>query len=248
MNNFLFIFLSLIFTFPIPQDEIQKLKNSSSGITGQISNSIYQQERIQFERLINILNIDVLGFYELKNQYNTDSRRNDYQQTEDYKSKYSSLKELNSETTSQTFFLDFEPDYFAERSIGIKYNTENKSFSVSNDVSFSSFYNVPDYIQFDHILMKCPAGITVSKRNINYACVDVVEETISFEIANETLVQRIDEEKYQLRLLFVFKITGSIAMQGKTKDYISSDYFIMTELQEVIAYNSKTGEIYSTYK
>jgi hypothetical protein len=149
---------------------------------------------------------------------------------------------------SGTYYLDFEPDYQAERSIGLINNPEGKSLSVSNDLSLSIFYNGPEFIQLDQILLKYPAGMTLKKRNVNYACVDVIEETISFEINDDAVVLKIQENKRSLKLLFVFKITGIISTQGKTSNLISSDYSITTDLHKVVAYNSDTNEIYATYK
>ena len=77
---------------------------------------------------------------------------------------------------------------------------------------------------------------------------DVVEETISFKINDEVLASKIEENKNSLRLLFVFNITGTTPVQGKTSELTSADYHLMTDLRNVIAYNSKTNEIYSTYK
>lgn len=232
----------------IPQEKISDLKTSSSEIKGRMLNSIYQQDKQQLENIIGVLNLDVFEYYNLKNQYNTDSKREEYMNSEDYKTQYSKLKELRDQMISGTFHLDFEPDYQAERSIGLIHNTKGKSFSVSNDVSLSIFYNGPELFQLDQILLKYPSGMTLNKRNVNYACVDVIEETISFEINDDALVSKIQESKKSLRLLFVFNITGTLSTQGKTSNLTYSDYSIMTDLHKVVAYNSNTNEIYATYK
>ncbi len=231
-----------------PQEAIPDIKKNSSEIRGRMSNSIYQQDRSQLEYLVSILNSDVLEYYHLKNQYNTDSKRKAFLESEDYKTKYSELKEIKSKTISTSYFLDFEPDYKAERSIQIKYDPGTKGLSVSNDLSLSLFYNEPGFIQLDQFLFKCPPGMTISKKNINYACVDVIEEIISFKINDEVLASKIEENKNNLRLLFVFNITGTTPVQGKASDLTSADYHLMTDLRKVIAYNSKTNEIYSTYE
>jgi len=46
--------------------------------------------------------------------------------------------------------------------------------------------------------------MAINKRNVNYICVDVIEETISFRINDEALVLKIEENWNYLRLLFVF--------------------------------------------
>ncbi len=248
MRTVLLKILPSFLFFLNPQETIPDIKANSSEIKGRMSNSIFQQDRSQLEYLVSILNLDVLEYYHLKNQYNTDSKRRAFLETEDYKLKSSELKELKSKIISTRYYLDFEPDYQAERSIQIKYDPGTKYFSVSNDLSYSLFYNEPGSIQFDQFIIKCPSGMTINKKNINYACVDVVEETVSFKISDEALAFKIEEYKYNLRLLFVFNISGTTPVQGKTSDLTSADYHLMTDLREVIAYNSKTNEIYSTYK
>jgi hypothetical protein len=248
MRTILLKILPGVLIFLTPQETILNIKTNSSEIKGKMSNSVYQQDRLQLENLISILNLDVFEYYHLKNQYNTDSKKEAYLGSEDYKTKYSELKELKSKIISTTYYLDFEPDYQAERSILIKYDPVIKNLSVSNDLSYSLFYNEAEYIQLDQFLFKCPAEMTISKKNINYLCVDVVEETISFKINDAALASRIEENKYNLRLLFVFKITGTFPVQGKVSDLTSTGYHLMTDLRIVIAYNSNTNEIYSTYE
>jgi hypothetical protein len=248
MKVVIIILLSGIFAFLNPQETILSIKTNSSEIKGRMLNSIYQQEMAQSEKILCILNLDVLGYYDLKNQYNTDSKRTNYKESEDYKIKYLELEGLRSKLINLNYFLDFEPDYYDEKSIAINYNPEARSFSVSNNVSLSSFYDESGFIQFDQILFRCPSGIVVTKKNINYACVDVIEETISFEIKNQNLVSKIEENKNFLRLLFVFSFTGTVALKANTSNLISSDYCFMTELRNVVVYNSRTNEIYSSYK
>jgi len=247
MKAVIMILLSGLFAFLNPQETILSLKTNSSEIKGRMLNSIYRQEIAQSEKIVSILNLDVLSYYDLKNQYNTDSKRTIYKESEDYRIKYSELEELRSQMISLTYFLDFEPDYYDEKSIAINYNPDTRSFSVSNNVSFSSFYDENGFIQFDQILFKCPSGIAVTKKNINYACVDVIEETISFEIKNQNLVPKIEENKNFLRLLCVFSFTGTVALKADRSNLISSDYCFMTDLKSVVVYNSRTNEIYSSY-
>jgi hypothetical protein len=230
------------------QETILSIKENNSGIAGKMQTSIYQQERKQFEKLIATLNLDVLDYYEIKNQYKTDIKIQAYKESDDYNSKLSQLQNRKSDLLTETWYLDFEPDYFDEKSISVRYNPDTKSFPVSNNVSFSIFYDKPGYIQFDQLLFKCPAGMTIDKRNVNYACADVVEQTISFEISNDFPKSKIEENKNDLRLLFVFNFTGATSAPGKKSNLMSTDYYLMTDLHKVIVYNSKTNEVYLTYK
>jgi hypothetical protein len=248
MKSLLLALFSVLVIFLNPQDTILSIKSSSSGITGKMSENIYQQDRLQIESFVSILNSDVLEYYNLKNLYNTDSKRKTYIESEDYKSKHSKLMELRNQMISATYYLDFKPDLQSEKSIALKYDPDTRSFSLSNAVSLSSFYNEPEYIQFDQILFKCPAGMTIETRNTNYVCVPMIEEIITSKIDNDVLGSKIEENKNYLSLLFVFNITGIISTQGKTLNLISSDYSLITDLRRVVVYNSNTNEIYSTFK
>jgi hypothetical protein len=240
--------LSGLLVLQNPQETILNIKENSTAIRGKMLNSIYQQEKEQLEDLISILNLDVFEYYDLKNLYNTSSRREEYTGSEGYQTQYSKLMVLRDELVSKAFYLDFEPDYLAERSIGVRYDRDKRSISVSNDVSLSIFSDRPGYIQFDQLLFECPQGMTVTKRNVNYACVDVIEETISFELPDEVLALKILENKNHLRLMFVFNFTGSFSTLGKTVNLTSSDFSFTTDLRKVIIYNTSTNEIYSTYQ
>jgi hypothetical protein len=248
MKSLLLTLFSVLFIFLNPQETILSIKSNSSQIIGGMSENIYQQDRLQLESFISILNSDVLEYYNLKNLYNTDPRKETYIESEDYKSKHSKLMELRNQMISAVYYLDFKPDLQSEKSIALKYDPDTRSFSVSNVISLSSFYDEPEYIQFDQILFKCPAGMTIETRNTNYVCVPMIEEIISFKTDNNFLVSKIEENKNHLSLLFVFNITGIISTQGKTLNLASSDYSLMTDLRKVVVYNSNTNEIYSTFK
>jgi hypothetical protein len=248
MKLIIMILLPGVLTFQGTGEKVLSIKENSAGIRGKMFNSIYKQDELQLDSLVSILNLNLLEFYKLKNLYNSDSRRKEYIESDDYKIRYLKLDSLRNRLLAKTYYLDFEPDYLAERSIGLIYNPEKKACSVSNDISLSVFCDKPGYLQFDQILFKCPEGIIVSERNVNYSCVDVIEETISFRTDNETLASEIDRKNVSLRLLFVFNITGLVSTKGKAYNLTSSDYSVITELHKVIVYDSKTNEVFAVFR
>lgn len=248
MKSIIMILFPIFLTLQDLNINILEMKAGFKGINGRMFNSIYKQDESQLDSIISILNLDVLEYYKLKNLYNTDSKKKEYSESEDYRSRYLKLDSLKSRLLSTTYYLDFEPDYLAERSIGLMYNPEIKTCSVSNDISLSVFYDKQGYLQFDQVLYKCPEGITVSERNVNYSCVDVIEETISFRTDNETITSEASMKNVSLRLLFVFNITGLVSTKGKTYNLTSSDYSILTELQKVIVYDSKINEVFAVFR
>lgn len=224
-----------LFLNPDYQQSIMDIKSSSTGITGKISNGVYQQDKLQLKKLTSIFNLDLQGFNETEKQSGPGSDSKEIQIQE--------LTELRNQMISTTFTLDFEPDYLNERSVPIEYNPEDKTISVSNEVNNEAFFDDPQYLQIDQFLFRCPDGILVTKKNFNYACVDIVAETISFKIADESIASKIEQARDHLRLLFVFNITGTVNNPGK----ISTSFYFTTYLQKVLAYNSGTNEIYSVY-
>lgn len=156
--------------------------------------------------------------------------------------------ELKNAMLSTTYCLDFQPDYNGERSMAIKYDRNDKIFPISNEVYHDLFFDDPQYIQIDQFLFRCPDGIKVRKKNINYACVDMIAETILFEITDKDLASEIEKNRNDLRLLFVFKITGTTTLPGKTEVTAATDYYLMTSLQKLVVYNHATEKIYSVYK
>jgi hypothetical protein len=247
MKTVLRTFLLGLFIPLLAQETILNLKSNSFEIKGGMINNLYKQDISQFKNFINILNLDVFEYYDIKNKFETDLKRKNYLESEDYKTKYTELERLKSKMISTVYYLDFEPDYY-ERNNLIKYDINSKTFSVSNEVYLSSFYNKLGYIQLDQILFKCPDGFTVNTRNISYECDDLVEEKISFKINNESLAIKIEENSSNLRLLFVVSFTGTSPLRGKILELTSTDHYLMTDVRKVIIYNSKTNEIYFTYE
>lgn len=228
-------------------ETISGIKANTTEIKGKIANSVYQQDRSQFNRFVSILNQDVPGFMDRMRTENISGIKSKSPDTSVAANNYPGLAELKNEMISATYYLDFVPDYLDVRSVSIKYDREARTFPITNEVQNSLFFDDPEFIQIDQFLFKCPKGISVIKKNINYSCVDMVSQTILFEVNDDALASRIEGNRDFLRLLFIFKITGTTIMPGKESVTEPTDYFFLTTLQKVIAYNSKTNEIYSAY-
>jgi len=97
------ILLTGLFISLNPQETIINIRTGSSEIAGRMLNSIYQQDKPQLENLISILNLDVLEYYNLKNEFNTDSKREACIESEEYKARYSKLKELRAKIVATTY-------------------------------------------------------------------------------------------------------------------------------------------------
>lgn len=229
------------------QETISDIKSNSQKIKGRMSNSFYRQDTQQLKELKSILNLDVFEYFDLKTQYDTDLKKKVYKSSEDYQTKYSKLKELKSKIIATTYFLDYEPTYY-ERNNLINYDLKTKTFTTTNEIYYRLNYNKLGYVQFDHITFKCPIGITIKKKNANYGGVDFIIEKISFKIEDENLALKIEENRSNLRFLFVFNFTETKKFQDNVLGLTTrANYHLITNIKKVIIYNSKTDEIYFTY-
>lgn len=245
MKSFLAL-VAGVFIILNPQDSILNIKSSSSEITGKMVNSFYHQDKLQFKQMVNILNKNVFEYYNLLNLYDTDEKRKEFSETGDFKSKFIELEALRSKLTSTIYYLDFEPVFNDVKSIPFKYDKATGCFSVLIETDYNAHYNEPGYLQFDRLLFRYPEGITVRKNNTNENCIDLIDETISFKTEDQAIVSKIEENSKTFRLLFVFSLTETVPV--KTVVLTSDDYCLKTDLKEIIAYDSKTGDIYARYK
>lgn len=230
------------------QETILDIKSNSSEIIGSMSNSFYKHDIPQFKDLRNILNLDVFEYFGIKSKYDTDLKKKVFKESEDYKTKYSELLKLRTLLISKTYYLDFEPSYY-ERNNQIKYNLNNKTFTVTNQIYYTANYNKPEYFQFTQIVFKCLIGLSVKKNYQTYGGVEYMQEAISFIIENESLALKIEENKSNLKLLFIFNVTGTSPFQDNVLGLTTyTNYHLLTILKKVVVYNSETNEIYFTYK
>ncbi len=240
----LFSAISLI----LPQESIRDIKTVCTGISGKTVNSSFHQDIKQFGDLVYTLNMDILGLHNIKGVYDTDLKRADYAETDDYKAKYSKLAGQKAVMDSAIYCLDLDPDFQGERSLPFRYDKATGTFSITNEVGFSSYFNEPGNIQLDQILFKCPEGMSVSNKNINYACVDMVQETISFSVSNEALAREIEQNRDDVRLLFHFRLKGTVPIHGISSPMLNAgDYCLTTLLLKAVVYNSRTNKIWITY-
>lgn len=248
MKTILMALLSGLFISMNAQEtDLISIKSTFSGINGKISYGFYTQDLPQLKNLISILNSDIFEYYDIKNKYDTDLKRKDYKESDDYKLKYSELMELKSQLILKSFYLEFAPEYYETDNL-IKSNSNTRNFSVFNSIEGNSFYNEIGYIQLDRILIKCPTNIQTTTRNVSTNCYDYIEEKISFKIDNDSIALKIRENSGNLRLLFVFSFTGTTPFRNIIPDQESLSYYLMTSIKEVVVYNSKTNEIYLNYK
>lgn len=248
MNKTILTTLLLGVFFTINAQTISEIKNNSEPINGRMSNSFYKQDIPQFKKIRSILKLDVFEYYDLNKQYDSDLKKKVFKDSDEYKQKFTDLEKKKADLKQTTYYLDFEPTYY-ERNNLIKYDLTSKTFTVKNEIYTDNFYNKPNYLQFDQIIFKAPIGISVERSQFQAGGVDFIRQGIKFKIDNEALALKIEENRSNLRLLFVFKFTDAIPFEGL--DFLGRKttlYALGNMLEKVIVYNSSTGEIYHIYK
>ena len=158
------------------------------------------------------------------------------------------IEKMRSQVLSTTYYVDFQPVYNDVSSIPLKYDPGTKAFSVMNQVDLNNFYDGPGFLQLDRIVFRYPSGIRVKEANESSVCQAWIDETISFESGDPSLVAKIEGNKDNLRLLFLLSIKSAVQIRQGVKEPTAADYCLMAELKEMLVYNSATGEVYITYR
>lgn len=247
MNNIINLILFLSLTTPISAQSISDIKSSSTAINGRMSNSYYRHDSQQFKKLRDLLRLNVFDYFGLSEKYDTELKRKVYRESQDYSSKQKDMENKRLNLYKSTFYLDFEPTYY-ERNNLVQYDLKSQMFTVKNEIYSDYFYNEPNYIQFDQIIIKTPKGITVDRSQINSGGVNFIRQRINFKVEDESLALKIEENRSYLKLLFVFKFTEAKAFQGLNFFGRKITVFALAnELSQVIVYNSRTEEIYKIF-
>ncbi len=241
-------FVAVFLLSSFQQDTINGIRSGSIKIEGRMSGSSFMQDKGQFRKLVSSLNLDVYWYFNLKDQYSNDQVRKVFEGSSDFAGKRTELEKVRSGILSSTYYIEFQPIYNAARSIPLKYEPAAKSFSVMNEVDLDNFVDEPGTLQLDRIVFRYPAGIRVNGVNTSTECLALIDETISFEISDPAVAAKIEENRDNLRLLFVLNLKGTTLIRQGIKDPSPDDYCLRADLKELVAYNSASGEIYSVYR
>lgn len=243
----LFIILFITFFCNSVFGQIQKIIDTSTAIDGRMSNSFYQQSGDQRTEISSILNIDVFKYYNLDEQYNTQLKEKNYKSTADYQGKLNDLKSLKKELCSKTYFLDFDPFYY-EKNNTFKYNLNTKTFTLTNEIYKDEMYNGTNVIQFDNIILSLVNGISIRREAYSSGGVDFIRQKIDFKILDEQVAEIIEENRSDIKILFVFRFTNALNYPGKFFGSSVTVPGMHGKLLKVIMYDSTNGKIFKTFK
>lgn len=218
----------------IPWKVNEQKKINSIELRGEIKYSKgFEQDSEQYDSILNILNEDVIKFYHLEDEYDTELKRKIFNNTEDYKQKLQTIQELKRDIKAANYYIDAPAnwDYYGK---DIKYDLETKSFTIPCD---GININNQDIIFYDHIVFKCPK---------EFSLIFNPEKGMMFKIQDENLALKIEENRSNLRIKYILKIIG-------IDDDIEHEHFeevgscLVGVIQKVIIYSSETNEEFPIY-
>ena len=219
----------------------------STKIDGKLSLNRFKQEYSQEAKIRDILEEDVLGYYQLKKKYDSDLKVKLFKDTEEYRELLSRLKKDLETLKGTYYYVDFELSYY-ERIKRLNYNVNEKIFTMTNDIYKTEETPLNNSVQFDHILVPLQNGLKVTRNTYPSGSIDFVKQHISIQITDEEKALEIENNKEKLKLLVRFKFDklynyiNEVAV-GKYRDsnFITSD-------SEFYLYNEETGKIYHSFK
>jgi hypothetical protein len=253
------------------QINIDTIKSRYQEIRGQVEPEgyvqQYKQDRNQSTELASILGLDVFQYYKLY-QYSTDLKRQVYSKTTEFQDSLNSLKKIKQSLLSRYYYLDYAPNFSAwdnERTYDqLNYNLATHTFEfLINCKPFEAIGGEGIYdrtnLQFDHISMPLPQGFSVIYKRLPLGSIHFTREYVKFIVANESVALKIEDNKANVRILFLFKFTSTKASAARDYGLASNpnpqvelfdytDHWLLTKLDKAIVYNAATGEVYKEYK
>lgn len=227
--------------------QVQAIKDTCQEVEGRMSNSFYNHSEEQEKEIRNILNLDVLKYFNLQETYNTELKIKNYKASTDYKQKLNELIALKKDLCSKTYYLDFDPAYY-EKNNTFKYDLSTKTFTLTNEIYKDEMYNGVNVLQFDNIILTLINGITIKRQEYESGDVDFIRQKINFKIIDENLAEKIEDSRSEIRVLFVFKFSNSINYPGKFFGRNVTVPGLGGKISKVILYNSSNGKILKTYQ
>lgn len=196
-------------------------------------------KRIKMKDIINILNIDVVNYYGLEEEYDSELKRKVFSQTQDYISKYKDLKKIHDYVIESYFYMSVKKECF------YKYEMKLKSFrfrTTSMLGLFLSFYSY-SYLQFDELCLSKPGNFKFEEGKIFGGNDYFIEQNYFVPISQERTAIEIEENCDDVNLMFIFKLS-SVETSNSTGIPIN---YIIAKTHQAIMYNVSNGKIYSRY-
>lgn len=243
MKRTILLILMLGILLPINAQTITEIKSSSVHMKGYKLTNHYQLDLDQFWKIRAILKGNISEYYDLKEQYNLDYKKEELNESDNYKENPADLEKKKAELKQTNYYLDIELPHPEQN-----YEHHSKAFTLNNDIVSCISYKKRRFMQIDQLVFKTPRGIKVKRSDYTSDGITNIRQQFKFKLDSDSVALKIKENRRDSRVLFVFKFTDPKPFKGyDTHTRETTLYKITNKLEKVIIYNEKTGEIYQTY-
>ncbi len=198
------------------------------------------------DQMAALLRKDVIGYYGLYDQYDTDLKISMYKKTDDYRDTYETMME--------------EYNYFTQGSGYLLYNLRyNSNYDVAKrcfifKIGFDDLYRYvkPGYLCFEEgIALTYPSAyLSRNKMNAQYATNGIYyQNLVKTTVIPEETALKIEEEMKDpycnARLLIIFKLTNAASDKRSIRGFMVHKNYILGKAIGAYIVNVKTGEVYA---
>jgi hypothetical protein len=197
----------------------------------------YNSEQTDLKKFIFILNLDVLSYYDLYDQYSTQLSIQNYKKSQDYLDKKNELIKLRNEVKNTNYYYDINFECS-------DYDLKNKKFVFKES---AGWYYSKAFIQYEELLITRPVQIGLTYRKCPYKnCSD--EIYYSFKITNLATAEKIENAKksFNLSIMYLLRFKEAKTKWTDFGIYKVDKNYLVGNLSKIIFYDSETGEIFHT--
>jgi len=249
---FYLTFLSLIIfiTFPLllfAETDRVSTSGEKTPLTTILENAEELTE-VEKNKILTILKLDVFGYFNLYDKYNTPLKREVFKKTSEYKDKLNELKAKKQEIQKKLYYVTLKPDLK-------EYNVNKRGFDIpitSNILIYGPGSIGPsktvEGVHFPSLPVKVVPWRVLGEQ-IKGAYIEIF-----FLPSKEEDALYIEDIRDKIKLFFIFKIydTKLISWQSCEPIFSSWTCYLWNDKTEVIVANSvrmvianeKTGEVY----
>ena len=209
----------------IPKDSpIMKITSYNQNVTYRGLLEGYNPNRLE-----ELFNLDVIWFYKLSSQYDTELKQKVFLESEEGKALREEMKEDKQKIMESNAYFIFHLSPNNGVTKNGEYNLDTKTFDVEfKDIAH---YIIPGLISFPSLALKCNPSVKQWKINHPYDYTNTVKIPMTEKMAIE-----IEENINKLALVVVFKIQGAITQKNYKrvlKRTASKIYFIDKYTNEI---------------
>lgn len=192
-------------------------------------------------KIVYLLNLDVVGYNELEEKYDTELKRKFFQKSEEYKRLLAKMKLQRNKLLQKDFYT----------LIGLgEYNVKTRCFETGYSVLQGHYADIPGYKNFDEShLFNFPIQIkhTYKGKGLEWGIFPAHYFSMSIPFTNEKAALEIEENIKECALVIVFKAQKGINIKSREGVREFTNGLILGKTSNVYLANLRTGHIYKKW-